>query len=511
MQDASIERYLEAAKVVADHAVDRRRPAGVLHRPRQDRAGVLRAEPHQRSLRDEGFSRRLWRRRSPVRARSVRQGVLCRLVLQASRGARRSDGDDSRARGEGRHHRPVCGHIWTVVNKPNTGYPTRETVDRWTKLPAPTSDVHASIAKARAGCDEIYKALTTWPSWFFARGDLGGRRRGRREPADLRRHDAEGRADAPLRLCHGYARRTRTRRACRRPDRRRCHLTFTDVNPGTGRDAGRDLAQPALVTRAAAARPRRAAPPRRAAAHPAGAARRRPVLRRSRCDRVAAAGRRRALAFGTSPDGTRDRPDDFATTGPVSFTIDVPAGGTVAGVSGRRRARQRQERRRAGDDVRSAPKARRATRLSASSSAIRRAPATGRFARNMAEYVALLPPNSHGEANPADKDPVPPPFDNTYNSPEHDAFVLKVKYQRNDNFFTDEHGRRRRSRAAESGLERSVRLVAVPRRVPGHAGRSLRPDAEEPSRSRICTPPRSQRCPRPSGPISRRCARTTTK
>ena len=48
-----------------------------------------------------------------------------------------------------------------------------------------------------------------------------------------------------------------------------------------------------------------------------------------------------------------------------------------------------------------------------------------------------MPPNSHGEANPADKDPVPPPFDNTYNSPEHDAFVVKVKYQRNDRFFTN--------------------------------------------------------------------------
>ena len=58
------------------------------------------------------------------------------------------------------------------------------------------------------------------------------------------------------------------------------------------------------------------------------------------------------------------------------------------------------------------------------------------FRAGIAEYVALLPPNSHGEANPADKDPVPPPFDNTYNSPEHDAFVLKVKYQRNDSFFT---------------------------------------------------------------------------
>jgi hypothetical protein len=59
------------------------------------------------------------------------------------------------------------------------------------------------------------------------------------------------------------------------------------------------------------------------------------------------------------------------------------------------------------------------------------------FRAHMAEYASLLPPNSHGEANPADKDPVPAPFDNTYNSPEHDAFVLKVKYQRSDKFFTD--------------------------------------------------------------------------
>ena len=45
-------------------------------------------------------------------------------------------------------------HIWTVVNKPTTGYPTRETVDRWTKLPAPTADIKASLAKGRAGSDE---------------------------------------------------------------------------------------------------------------------------------------------------------------------------------------------------------------------------------------------------------------------------------------------------------------------------------------------------------------------
>ena len=96
------------------------------------------------------------------------------------------------------------------------------------------------------------------------------------------------------------------------------------------------------------------------------------------------------------------------------------------------------------------------------------------FRAGIAEYVALMPPNSHGEANPADKDPVPPPFDNTYNSPEHDAFVLKVKYQRTDDFFTQQPGRGRRTRRARAGLDRPARLVAVPRRLPGHAARSLR-------------------------------------
>src|SRR5205814_4875486 len=59
------------------------------------------------------------------------------------------------------------------------------------------------------------------------------------------------------------------------------------------------------------------------------------------------------------------------------------------------------------------------------------------FRAGIAQYLALIPPNSQGEANPADKDPVPEPFDSTYNTPEHDAFVLKVKYQRDDKFLAD--------------------------------------------------------------------------
>ena len=153
------------------------------------------------------------------------------------------------------------------------------------------------------------------------------------------------------------------------------------------------------------------------------------------------AGRTSPRTLGVRHESGRHRawgPTTSRRRGTVSFTIDVPAGAPTSlefqadaelgkdrnavvrvmisdrpeGIAARRRP-ARPPRRSAERRLRDVPRA--------------ASPSTS----------SLLPPNSHGEANPADKDPVPPPFDNTYNSPEHDAFVMKVKYQRNDRFFTD--------------------------------------------------------------------------
>ena len=59
------------------------------------------------------------------------------------------------------------------------------------------------------------------------------------------------------------------------------------------------------------------------------------------------------------------------------------------------------------------------------------------FKAGVLEYVANLPPNSNKEPTPADKDPAPEPFDPTFNVPEHDDYILKVKYIRDDKFVTD--------------------------------------------------------------------------
>ena len=233
VEETSIERYLEAAKQVADHAV-----VG---------AGPL------EFFADAGKT-------------GLELSALSRINdLYATKGVRVVSGEGGRPFGLDRYgkaffvawyykHRVALGdpaatirglaakegitgrfaeHIWTVLNKPNTGYPTRATVDGWMKLPAPASDVNASLATARAGCDDLYKALTTWPSWFFARGDLAAGGAGDESPLVFDDTTLESAEPA-----HRYTYtlgprggRGRGAPAPARPGPMKVFLTFADVNP----------------------------------------------------------------------------------------------------------------------------------------------------------------------------------------------------------------------------------------------------------------------------------------
>jgi hypothetical protein len=439
VEDTSIERYLEAAKLVADHAV----------------VGAGPLEFYQ----DTGKT-------------GLELSALSRINdLYATRGFRVVSGEGGRPFGLERYgkalyvawyfkHRVTLGdptatirglaakenitgrfadHIWTVVNKPNTGYPTRMTVDGWLHLPAPTSDIEASIANARKGCDDLYKTLTTWPSWFFARGDLAAGGAGDESPLTF--DDTSLKVEPAHHYTYGLgARAGRGRGAPVTPGPVKVYLTFTDVNPRPGVAPVVVWRNPRIVTRAAAA-PGRGAPGAAgdtATTVPAGRGRGAagPILSTRSLRAALPADVAATLAFGKTPDGTAIGPEDFATTGVVSFTVDVPPGSNVlefqadAELGKDRNAVVR---------VMISDRAEGGSRDAGQRVLLGDPQSVGyeTFRGNIAEYVSLLPPNSHGEANPADKDPVPPPFDNTYNSPEHDAFVMNVKYQRNDRFFTD--------------------------------------------------------------------------
>ena len=56
------------------------------------------------------------------------------------------------------------------------------------------------------------------------------------------------------------------------------------------------------------------------------------------------------------------------------------------------------------------------------------------WAENVLQFSRTLPDTSHREPAPSDRDPIPAPFDNTYNSPERNEFHYAIKYHRDDDF-----------------------------------------------------------------------------
>lgn len=448
VQDSNVERYLEAAKLVADHAVLGSGPLEFYTDP--GRTGL---ELSALARINELYDTRGFRVVSGEGGRPFgldRYGKAFYVAWYYKHRAALGDPTATLrtlAAREGITGR-FAEHIWTVVNRPAAGYPTRETLDRFKALPVPTSDIPASLSRGRAAATALQEYLTTWPSWFFARGDLAAGGAGDESPLAF---TDETLAVSP-RKTYSYALGARPARGRGTPASgpSRVFVVFTSLNPGPGVKPVVIFRNPRVVTRAAiapggfgrgavppgatggaaaAAAQSQAAGPGRGRGGPAA------VLATEPLKNVLAPDVAAALHFGVSPDGSALGPDDFAVSGPVSFNLTVPDNVTMelqadAELGADRNAVVR---------LMLSDRAEGAARDVAQKVILADAGTAGHkaFRAGMAEYASLLPPNSHGEANPADKDPVPAPFDNRYNSPEHDAFVLKVKYQRTDAFFTD--------------------------------------------------------------------------
>jgi hypothetical protein len=162
--------------------------------------------------------------------------------------------------------------------------------------------VKASIAKARDRADALTKKLVTWPSWFFARGDLAAGGAGDESPLVF--------DDSTLTVepTHSYTtaepRSSGRRPASRAPTGRSSaravdgHLTFDTLHKGAGEPVV-IYRNPRVVLRTPASLPapfepvaitRRACPGRSS--------------RRSRCSDILPRPRSRACSFGVSVDGT---------------------------------------------------------------------------------------------------------------------------------------------------------------------------------------------------------------
>jgi mono/diheme cytochrome c family protein len=440
VQDASVERYLEASKQIAEHAVIGSGPLAFYT--------------------DSGET-------------GLELSALNRIEqLYASRGFRVVSGEGGRPFGFDRYakafyvawhyrHRAAMGeptvtlrdlaaregitgrfaeHIWETVNRPVYGYPSKLWIERWRKLPAPAQ----AASNVRTECEALVKDLVAWPSWLFARGDLAAGGAGDESPLVF---DDTTLMAAPSHTYNfGLNRRFSQNGPYLVPGPWTVHLAV-DALHRTPASAG----TPAVIWRNARVVLRTPPPPPDPKENAAVARRRPPgpIVSTFPLRSVLPADAVARLAFGTSPDGAPVGPDDFATTQTTSLTIELPDLSKLADLPAS-----------AGDPKKLVAELHVDIELGRDRQAVMRVMIADRpngparipgqrvllgdpagdgyrtFRAGITEYLALMPPNSHGEANPADKDPVPAPFDNTYNSPEHDAFVINVKYQRTDPFFT---------------------------------------------------------------------------
>ncbi len=436
MQDANLERYLGAAKIVADHAVIGSGPLEFYSHP-----GKTGFEFSAIARISEVYAAHGFRTVSGEGGRPFgleRYGKALFVAWQYKHRA---------ALGEANANLPALAaregiaprfgeHIWQVMNKPAPGYPTSEVVSRWRRLPAPETGNTTTMATVRAGCEEIRKFIVTWPSWLFARGDLAAGGAGDESPLEFSDRTLD------VKSTHRFAYVRGGGRGPAQPGPAKIYLNVASVNPGMAE-------KPVIIWRNLTVGFRPIAPRVRIKAGesaivlaeeaqalanlqrgilPAGA---RQTLRALVNDETA-----RRLNFGQSPDGTPLGLDDFASEGSVMFEVPMPEGRfslnlQVEAELGKNRDQvvriviaDRPDGMTGGQPTRAL--------MGDMTSAGYKA-----FRSGVMEFATLLPPNSHGEPTPADKDPVPEPFDNTYNVPEHDEFVQRIKYLRDDRFVAE--------------------------------------------------------------------------
>lgn len=403
MEDANLQRYLDAAKRVASHAVIGSGPLDFFENPGRSGFELSAISRIQDIYRTHGFRAvageggkaygldrygkafyAAWRYRHRA---ALAQPKLTLAKLAAEEGLTPR----------------FLDHIWSVLQQPAPTYPTSEVVSRWKNLPPPETPAKT----VRASCEEIQRSVIEWPRWLFAAGELAAGGQGDERALVL--------TDASLQATVKHRFKFGLRNGAQKTSR--VYLSVLPANPNA-----RD--NPMVLWRNATVRMRRA---------DKGFADPQPLS--SMVDAATAA----RLGFGKRPDGLAINPEDFVTPDKATIAIDLPSPEDARGVELTVDVELGSE---GSDDA--------VLRCTISD---REEAATGRpvwallgypqsagfqsWKKGVLEYAAVLPQISHGEPTPSDKDPIPPPFNNTYNQPERDRFHTQVKYFRDDRFLVE--------------------------------------------------------------------------
>ncbi len=400
MQDAKLERYLEAAKRVASHAVIGSGPLSFYQDPGKSGFEMSAITRIHAIYRENGF-----RAGSAEGGRPFGLEKYGKAFYAAWRIKTRQDTLEAAAKREGLTIRFVQ-HLMNVLDSSSAPFPTSEVVALFAKMPAPTGP--DADAKARVTAGDMEKFLINWPRWLFAAGELAAGGQGDERALVL---TAESLAASPSNRFK-YFWRGRPKQATK------LYLTALPANP--------DATDKAVVIW------------------------RNPVVRFRKADRSAApeqpfmslldAATIARLQFGKRPDGGPIEPTDFATIAgqTLTFEIATPADSGFGEITVEAALAEGA----AGDAVLRCTVADREdlSKGRAPGWALLGRPERDGFKKWQAgviKFGAELPQASHSEPTPADRDPIPPPYDNAYNQPERDLYHTSVKYNRDDRFLVE--------------------------------------------------------------------------
>ncbi len=400
MQDSTLERYLEAAREVADHAVIGAGPLSFYEDSGETGRELAAITRIKNLYRMHGF-----RTAAGEGAEPFGLDLYPRALFVAWRYSHRDAlGEPASslpqlAQREGLNER-FTEHIWNTLHTRSPAFPLSFVIERWRSLPQPED---ASLADVRAACDALGRELRAWQSTLAASA-------GDEEEASV--------------LTAGKVQVTSE------------HSFRADVNwPDEATEAEFELsvttasnvnAKGAYVIWRNARLRFRHDDNRRSGYEPL-------------ISHLSEATRNR-LVFGRHPAGVRIGERDFVIGGEqtVSIELVVPQGTVSAQLFvdvelDVKQGADRIVRCRIADG---AVEGETAAEVGDSSTLLAnpQSPAVKAWTKGVVQFASLLPEVSHREPAPSDRDPIPAPFDNTYNNAERNHFHVFIKYHRDDEF-----------------------------------------------------------------------------
>lgn len=429
MQDATLERYLEAAKRVADHAMLGTGPLYFFDDPGQTGLELSAADRIKKIYRRYGFRSSAGEGAEPYGlerfalafevAWRFRYRTQLLAMDQTSASANQDPTLESLAENVGVETK-FAEHIWNVLNRNDATFPLSEIIAQWNALPEPSA-VQGNLDQAiKQQTLELYAVLEKWQTRF------AGTASAEEEAAVL---TVRG-VDVPDRI-EFVARALRKRKV--RSDNFTPDINNTRLYSDDGivrfeisieaASTSSDAASPVVIFRNPQFRYRviNVVQPEYQTLTS--------LLSSRQIDR---------LKFGENPGGEPVGPSDFALAVGQTAVIEVelPDGCNVGEL--RLDASLDKE---LGRDavVRCVIEDKTSDRGRSFSSLLRDAESSSMdtWEAGLSDFARSMPQISNREPVPSDRDPIPLPYNNIYNLPERNYFHTAVKYYRDDSFLLE--------------------------------------------------------------------------